>query len=202
LRWFRIIFAILCVLLFLSAGMMWLSVSDGSTFLVRRTTEGSLTTVVFSGTGVRLVHVDVDVGDSRWFWVTLPPRGGLPDKPFWMYQVSFGPTKRSEFAGVVFVRGTGTLVESNSSSIHHPPLKPPANPSSLWTLEFPWFYALLLTGVPPIVIFTLEWRHTRLVQIRLATGLCLHCGYDLRASPGRCPECGAAVGYEPTSLKQ
>ena len=47
-----------------------------------------------------------------------------------------------------------------------------------------WFFAM-----PPAI----AWQRYRLRRRRQRGGLCLGCGYDLRASPGRCPECGAAA---------
>ena len=51
-----------------------------------------------------------------------------------------------------------------------------------------WF--VLLVGTVPIVV---AWRRVRRRQLRQQDGCCLVCGYDLRATPDRCPECGTAV---------
>jgi hypothetical protein len=34
-------------------------------------------------------------------------------------------------------------------------------------------------------------KRVRIARRRRAAGLCTHCGYDLRESPERCPECGS-----------
>jgi hypothetical protein len=48
-----------------------------------------------------------------------------------------------------------------------------------------------LAEIPAAVVFKLMNDRRR---TRPARGLCLRCGYDLRGTPGRCPECGDAVG--------
>ena len=57
-------------------------------------------------------------------------------------------------------------------------------------VRFPYWLVVLLSGVFPAA-WLLGRRQVRRRRRRRA-GLCASCGYDLRATPGRCPECGAA----------
>jgi len=54
---------------------------------------------------------------------------------------------------------------------------------------FPHWSAALLTVILPAVWIT-HWL-LRVTQVK--AGHCPTCGYDLRATPGRCPECGAVA---------
>jgi hypothetical protein len=57
----------------------------------------------------------------------------------------------------------------------------------IYVLMLPlWSLALLLALAPGAWIYRAQSRRRR-----DRTGLCLVCGYDLRATPDRCPECGA-----------
>jgi hypothetical protein len=56
-------------------------------------------------------------------------------------------------------------------------------------LVAPWYPLFLLTALgalPGVVVF----RRRRLLNGRQRRGLCLVCGYDVRETPERCPECG------------
>jgi hypothetical protein len=55
-------------------------------------------------------------------------------------------------------------------------------------LTFRWWNVFAPFCVLPIVWGAMRYRRHRIVK----AGRCLTCGYDLRATPDRCPECGTA----------
>jgi hypothetical protein len=58
---------------------------------------------------------------------------------------------------------------------------------SRYALTVPYWLMVAATAASPVT-FLISRRRRRRAQL---AGLCLWCGYDLRATPDRCPECGA-----------
>jgi len=56
-------------------------------------------------------------------------------------------------------------------------------------VSIPHWVPILLLLVPMALLIVGRARARRAARV----GLCRKCGYDLRASPDRCPECGTAV---------
>jgi hypothetical protein len=67
-----------------------------------------------------------------------------------------------------------------------------AAPISFYIAGAPLWAPAAVTALPPL-LWTLARVRRRRRMLRTARGLCLACGYDLRGSPGRCPECGAVA---------
>jgi hypothetical protein len=60
-----------------------------------------------------------------------------------------------------------------------------------WSVFVPDWLPLLLTGLLPILWLVGMIQRSR----RVTQSLCSTCGYDLRATPDRCPECGTVPAY-------
>jgi hypothetical protein len=85
-------------------------------------------------------------------------------------------------------RRTDEYVRSTSSFAGFRLARTAINPGDIY-LVFPWWFLLALFAAGPvarIIGFVRNRKHR-------PPGVCRYCGYDLRATPGRCPECGREV---------
>ena len=62
----------------------------------------------------------------------------------------------------------------------------------------PMWFVVSLFAILPLAAGVRLVRHRRRAR-RLAAGRCIACGYDLRASPEWCPECGRAAAGQPAA---
>jgi hypothetical protein len=136
---------------------------------------------------VQVTHFTVSGADRAWYDAAVRVFGGgglsadsaryaggwFGPRPIYTYPSPPGPNKW--FADFGFSRSRTAAV------VMH-------------TVTFPYWFAALLTGWVPAARGLVALRSRRRRARRSARGLCLACGYDLRASPGRCPECGHAAG--------
>ena len=81
-----------------------------------------------------------------------------------------------------------------ATSVHRDPALP------AWTrhnrsLRVPHWLAVAALGVGPARRLPRLWLERR----RRPAGVCPSCGYDLRATPGRCPECGTIAASHPAA---
>lgn len=68
-------------------------------------------------------------------------------------------------------------------------------PFKLRLISIPWWSLTLLSVLAFIALAVRALRQRR----RVRAGSCVNCGYDLRATPAKCPECGDTPEPEPTN---
>jgi hypothetical protein len=68
----------------------------------------------------------------------------------------------------------------------------PKMPVARVIITIPWWFSL-----PTFALLPISWLLLKVSRRRYGIGRCASCGYDLRATSGRCPECGTLpVGKE------
>jgi hypothetical protein len=125
----------------------------------------------------------------------------------WVYWVTGnlvgGPYQSREFFGLGIRRNCVMAISETSHSQPEPAAAAAVTPGPFFAASAvgvqDWFLALAF-AIAPILRFRPHLARNR----RLRAGHCQSCGYDLRATPDRCPECGIIPpkidGRDPTPV--
>jgi hypothetical protein len=108
----------------------------------------------------------------------------------WQHTAVQPPPEFPHIGGAYFTRGTYFLGFQEYTFVY-----PPGYPSSVPTMQtfvVPMWMIAIITAIP-LGLWWRSQRYRRLIN-RRRNNLCARCGYDLRATPVRCPECGEVPG--------
>lgn len=129
--------------------------------------------------------------------MTINPGPGRIAYPFWDTATGNTPWSLMQpWIGLGIRGGSGTVgfLSSNGVAVQVPA-------GTRWTytgtVAARFRYVSAPHGLPfSVALLTALWSIAKLRKnrLRLRRGLCAVCGYDLRASSGRCPECGTEIG--------
>ena len=107
---------------------------------------------------------------------------------WWVWQHLTGGTMTADHGRFGFRLRTGSIDRNQFN-------RSPDVPFTYRLVEVPFWLLAAVTAVPAAVAFARGRRRRQ----RADTGLCFDCGYDLRGSTDRCPECGTLPAPAPAS---
>lgn len=172
----------LCVV----AAAMWLRGRFGNDLLTWTTGAGDTLVALRSGERLDLtVARDWPGGHRPLTWTRLP-RGTRGEGASW----PTGNARVETLFGLRVWRAQGWF----GDRVRYP--RPPTYP--ITTIGIGWDTLALLGAILPSARLAARLYRRHTLDRRAAAGQCVHCGYDLRASRDRCPECGSIV---PPSLQ-
>jgi hypothetical protein len=122
------------------------------------------------------------------------------DQGRWAYVAPDG-VRGVRWPGVIVVQRTVEmrwLVRPGEAALGIP--TPPSRmvfDSIVWHVRLNYWLPCLLLAIAPAAWVDRRRRRRRLARLR-SNGQCVACGYDLRATPDRCPECGVEQGGSAT----
>lgn len=186
------VLTLLCCAVVVSLGVLWARSSSMVETLIVPVRNGWTATLVSMRGGLYgELHIHGVVGD----WDVLSWRIAQDDggRPAWDYEIEHHI--RWGFAAQIssYVAADDMEIEVLRRLEVSDPLK--ANrlkgPSYLYRLLLPYWFLICLFGAWPLCLLGRRIRDGR------RAGTCHRCGYDLRATPDRCPECGTEVNKPP-----
>ena len=155
------------------------------------------------GRGVGLTVSWAAVERAEWVkWFPWPGEPGAPSRrpvgwerigsedevARWLAPVT-NPLRRAGALPLGFAFGREEVIarlDEESWNVYAPQFR-----FTCWTLLVPYWALVVSTALLPLARTAAALRRAQRRR-RSRRNLCLCCGYDLRATPGRCPECGTA----------